>query len=98
MNNYFYMTGLFFTLFIAVNPLSASNMNPGDFFASGKTSEKKIALTFDDGPGPNTEKFLDLLKRENVKATFFVLGQAVNKHDAVMKRIKQDGHEIGSHT
>jgi len=48
---------------------------PGDFFAAGPQDQKKMALSFDDGPGPNTEAFLDLLDQYKVKGTFFVSGR-----------------------
>ncbi|MFI6320714.1 polysaccharide deacetylase family protein [Nonomuraea sp. NPDC050556] len=60
---------------------------------------KCLALTFDDGPAPaTTGKLLTLLKKEKVKATFFVVGKAVEKRPAVLKRTYAEGHEIGNHT
>jgi cellulose synthase/poly-beta-1,6-N-acetylglucosamine synthase-like glycosyltransferase/peptidoglycan/xylan/chitin deacetylase (PgdA/CDA1 family) len=65
----------------------------------GGTSEKKVAITFDDGPDPTwTPKILDLLKEKNVKATFFLIGLEVEKYPGVAKRIYKEGHEIGNHT
>ena len=62
-------------------------------------SEKKIYLTFDDGPIPGvTEWVLDLLKEENIKATFFCIGDNVKKHPDVFKRILSEGHQVGNHT
>lgn len=56
-------------------------------------------LTFDDGPLPPwTTKVLDALKRENVKATFFVVGSMVRAYPDVLRRIAADGHEIGVHS
>ncbi len=61
--------------------------------------EKKIAITFDDGPHPvYTEKLLDGLKEREVKATFFVLGQNVEKYPEIIERMKEEGHIIGNHT
>lgn len=61
--------------------------------------EKKIALTFDDGPHPvYTEKLLDGLKERNVKATFFVVGQNAEKCPEIIKRMSEEGHLIGNHT
>lgn len=57
---------------------------------------KTIYLTFDDGPSDNTPKVLDILKKNNVKATFFVIGKN-NKHD-LYKRIVDEGHAIAIHT
>lgn len=62
-------------------------------------TKKIVALTFDDGPSPIwTPKILDELKKANVKATFFMLGEHVEKYPLVAKRVAQEGHEIGNHT
>ena len=71
---------------------------PGDFYTEGPTTAKKIALTFDDGPGPNTQQFLDLLDRYQVKATFFMLSNQVKLRPAVAKAVVERGHEIANHT
>lgn len=58
-----------------------------------------LYLTFDDGPIPNiTEWVLDELKNYNAKATFFCIGNNINKHPEVFERIKAEGHTIGHHT
>lgn len=60
---------------------------------------KAVALTFDDGPNPkSTLIILDILKKENIKATFFVLGSQAKKYPKIIKRIHDDGHEIGNHS
>ncbi len=65
----------------------------------GGTAQKKVAITFDDGPDPTwTPKILDVLKEKNVKATFFLIGVEVEKYPGVAKRIYKEGHEIGNHT
>ena len=62
-------------------------------------SENKIYLTFDDGPIPSvTEWVLDVLKSENIKATFFCIGDNIKKHPEVYRRILQEGHQTGNHT
>lgn len=59
-------------------------------------AENTIYLTFDDGPTKVTEKILDILKENNVKATFFVMN---NKgQESILKRIVDEGHAIGIHT
>ena len=65
-----------------------------------KTGENKIAaLTFDDGPDPiNTVKILDVLKEYNVKATFFLQGNHVEKYPEITKRIFEEGHLIANHS
>lgn len=62
-------------------------------------SENKIYLTFDDGPIPSvTEWVLDVLKSENIKATFFCIGDNIKKYPEIYKRILTEGHQIGNHT
>lgn len=62
-------------------------------------SENKIYLTFDDGPIPEvTEWVLDILKLEDIKATFFCIGDNIKKHPEVYRRILQEGHQTGNHT
>ena len=59
---------------------------------------KTMYLTFDDGPSEeNTTKVLDILKKHNIKATFFVVGENVRRHPEVARRIVEEGHTIGIH-
>lgn len=58
---------------------------------------KIVYLTFDDGPGPDTERLLDILKKYNVKATFFVTCNRVGYRNAITRAAKE-GHSIGLHT
>lgn len=59
----------------------------------------KIALTIDDGPAPPyTNEMLDILKRENVKATFFLIGQNAERYPNIVRRIWAEGHTIGNHS
>ncbi|WP_019121545.1 exo-beta-N-acetylmuramidase NamZ domain-containing protein [Brevibacillus massiliensis] len=59
----------------------------------------KVAyLTFDDGPSVNTPKILDILKENQVKATFFVVGRNVKGREAILKREVDEGHVVGGHT
>ena len=60
--------------------------------------EKIVALTFDDGPGPYTAELLDFMKQEGVRATFFVLGTRVDAYPKLIKRMAEEGHEIGNHS
>jgi len=59
---------------------------------------KLIALTFDDGPKPETISLLDALKQIGIKATFFVVGKQVEAYPQILKRIDAEGHEIQNHT
>ncbi|HUH34396.1 MAG TPA: polysaccharide deacetylase family protein [Moheibacter sp.] len=72
-----------------------------NFFLPAITQGKKgkiIALTFDDGPTEYTEELLDLLLKYNAKATFFCIGQQIEKHPEIAQRIHSEGHTIGNHT
>lgn len=64
-----------------------------------KTDEKRVVLTFDDGPIPEvTPWILDLLKTYQIKATFFMVGENIVKHPEVYQRVVDEGHRIGNHT
>ncbi len=63
------------------------------------TGDKVIALTFDDGPWPETtDSILATLKQEKIKATFFMIGQPLKEFPAIGKRVLADGHAIANHT
>ncbi len=62
-------------------------------------SKNQLALTFDDGPDPEwTPRILDVIKRENVPAAFFLIGIQTEKFGSIGERIFREGHEIGNHT
>ena len=71
--------------------------------SAGESSSVKIhgglmALTFDDGPSANTEKLLDELKKRNIKATFFVVGERLEEFSDLLKREYDEGHEVANHS
>ncbi|MFI5135154.1 MAG: polysaccharide deacetylase family protein [Chitinophagales bacterium] len=62
-------------------------------------SDKKLYLTFDDGPTPNiTDWVLDELKKFHARATFFLVGENAERYPEIVSRIKKEGHAIGNHT
>ncbi|BAZ14814.1 polysaccharide deacetylase [Calothrix sp. NIES-4071] len=62
-------------------------------------NEKVIALTFDDGPWKDTtQQMLDILKQNNIKATFFWVGTSIQENPDMAKKVVADGHAIGNHT
>ena len=68
-------------------------------YHQGAGGPHQVALTFDDGPDPKwTPKILDILKAENVKAAFFLVGANAEKYPDLVRRIVAEGHEIGNHT
>lgn len=71
----------------------------GELVTSVATDDSVVALTFDDGPAvPHTDSILDLLREEGVRATFFVVGDAVDRHPALARRMLEQGHELGNHS
>src|SRR5271167_1942643 len=70
----------------------------GKLFTDGLTSPRWIALTFDDGPSTSTPEVLDLLKKYDVKATFFMMGSRVTQYPEFARRVLQEGHMIGNHS
>ena len=84
-----------------INSESYDNNNIPTSFVIERTGDRpgSIALTFDDGPDPQwTPAILDILKRENVPATFFVIGKNGQAHPELLRRMVNEGHEIGNHT
>ncbi|MCE5323262.1 polysaccharide deacetylase family protein [bacterium] len=63
-----------------------------------KTSRKIIALSFDDGPKPDSGVLLDILKQKGVRATFFVVGKQAEAFPDIVKRMAGEGHDIQNHT
>ncbi|SFB02829.1 Peptidoglycan/xylan/chitin deacetylase, PgdA/CDA1 family [Flavobacterium swingsii] len=62
-------------------------------------TENKIYLTFDDGPTPEiTEWVLEILKENSINATFFCIGNNIEKHPEIFNKIINDGHGVGNHT
>ena len=68
-------------------------------YHQGAGGEHQVAITFDDGPDPRwTPKILDILKAANVKAAFFLVGVNAERYPELVRRIVNEGHEIGNHT
>jgi peptidoglycan/xylan/chitin deacetylase (PgdA/CDA1 family) len=66
---------------------------------SATTDQKEIAISFDDGPATNyTTEILQLLKQDNIKATFFCIGNRIAGNENILKQIKEEGHIIGNHS
>lgn len=63
------------------------------------TQQKICYLTFDDGPSNNSEEILDILKKYDTKATFFLIGSEIHEDNrAIIERIEEEGHAIGLHS
>ncbi|MGN1402290.1 MAG: polysaccharide deacetylase family protein [Bacillus sp. (in: firmicutes)] len=71
----------------------------GEVIWDFQLKEKIVSITFDDGPHPVfTPKILDILAKYDAHATFFVAGNKVNYFPDVLKRVVEEGHEVGNHT
>lgn len=91
--------GLSYTLAVIYG---SANIDSGFFIKTvchGISDEKTVALTFDDGPDKeNTPKILDLLEKEQIKATFFCIGEKIVQNPGIALRICNDGHLMGNHS
>ncbi len=64
----------------------------------GDRKKKEIAITFDDGPAEETLNVLSVLKKYDVRATFFIVGKMIQGREYIIELAKKDGHEFGNHT
>ncbi|MBU4556897.1 MAG: polysaccharide deacetylase family protein [Actinobacteria bacterium] len=80
------------TVLLEAQPMVIKRFSPSN-------GSKVVALTFDDGPWPRyTEEVLAVLAKEQVKATFFMVGRQVYRYPTLVKRIRDEGHALGNHT
>lgn len=70
----------------------------GDLITNVETNEKVVALTFDDGPGINTDEILAILQEQDVKVTFYLTGHEIENHFEDAQKIVGAGHEVGNHS
>ncbi|SCX93555.1 Peptidoglycan/xylan/chitin deacetylase, PgdA/CDA1 family [Flavobacterium anhuiense] len=76
----------------------SSNYHVKAFCSNPFETEKKIALTFDDGPSIYTLDVLALLKKYNAKATFFCIGKNIEMHPEILQKVISEGHLVGNHS
>ncbi len=88
------------SLIVSANPYSILSEDTANKITNLPKAKEKVAyLTFDDGPSPNvTPKVLDILKEENVKASFFVIGKYVDSYPEITRRTYEEGHFIANHS
>ena len=79
-------------------PKPAEKPKPAPTAPTPTVANKTIALTFDDGPGPYTEKLLDILDKYDAKATFFLIGSKVSARANTLRRMQSRGHQLGNHS
>lgn len=93
------MLGIVVGIGLTLSAVLPSSEFFGAVYSEGKTTQKVVALTFDDGPyPPYTDQILDILKENQVQATFFLIGRNAEKHPDLVRRISMEGHQIGNHT
>ena len=78
-------------------PVGCTPAGPA-YVTNGSRGKRVVALTFDDGPSAYTSAVLDILKREQIHATFFLIGSQVGPNAALARRELAEGHMIGDHT
>lgn len=91
-----------FFSWLLITFLGSTNIRWDYFFAmlhrNNSVEENAIAITFDDGPSENTLEILKVLKKYNVKATFFCIGHKIDENPEIFKQILDDGHQVGNHS
>ena len=82
------------------DPLGIASQTEGEggLLANNAMNKKKVYLTFDDGPSDHTGEILDILKKNNVKATFFVVGKETEQAKKSYQRIVLEGHTLAMHS
>ena len=92
------IVSVWFVFNLIGSSLISSNYHVKAFCNNPSETEKKITLTFDDGPSPYTLEVLDLLKKYNTKATFFCIGKNIEMYPEIVKQIIAEGHLVGNHS
>lgn len=90
-----------FAIYILQLAMGSARINSGFYttvYCEAKTNDKKIAITFDDGPTSFTPSILKTLAEYNVPATFFMIGKNIASNENIVKQIVSEGHSIGNHT
>lgn len=96
---YFAIAGaLWFLVVLTGSSYIGSNYHVKTYCSNPDEKERKIALTFDDGPNENTLEILKVLEKHQAKAAFFCIGQNVATHPEILKKIVSDGHIVANHS
>jgi peptidoglycan/xylan/chitin deacetylase (PgdA/CDA1 family) len=97
-----FVLGLLLTAYVVIFILGVSVLKLNFFVKAtcrGDSTEKRVALTFDDGPDPvATQDLLEVLRHHQIKAAFFPIGTKTRDYPEIIKRIDQEGHILGNHT
>jgi peptidoglycan-N-acetylglucosamine deacetylase len=96
-----YFVAIWFVWFVIVltgSSLIGLNYHIRAYCSNLHETDKKIALTFDDGPNPNTLQILQVLKKFKVKATFFCIGKNIESHPEIFRQLLAEGHLVANHS
>jgi peptidoglycan/xylan/chitin deacetylase (PgdA/CDA1 family) len=91
------IAGLVLACFLWISETTENRLF-GSVLAHGQQNLPLVALTFDDGPSKYTSQVLDTLAKYDVKATFFMIGNNVDRYPDIARRVASEGHAIGNHT
>lgn len=92
------IVSVWFIFNLVGSSLISSNYHVKAFCNNPSETEKKIAITFDDGPSDYTLEVLNLLKKHNARATFFCIGKNIKAYPEIVKQIIAEGHLVGNHS
>ncbi|MGQ7947264.1 polysaccharide deacetylase family protein [Flavobacterium sp. WC2509] len=96
---YFILVGFLWFLIVFIgSSFIGSNYHVKTYCSNPSVKEKKIAITFDDGPNEMTISVLDVLQKYNAKATFFCIGKNIERYPHILERTINEGHTIGNHS
>ncbi len=84
--------------FRSLNRLPRFKVTFGDAGTSITPRDKKVVLTFDDGPHANTATVLEILRKEDVRAVFFLIGKHAATHESLVRQLSEAGHQLGNHS
>lgn len=89
---------LVYVIYTLVPELIFHTLHIGSFY-HGRSTERQLALTFDDGPDARyTPQILDILKEKRIQATFFIVGERAEAHPDLVRRMVEEGHHVGIHS
>ncbi|WP_281637853.1 polysaccharide deacetylase family protein [Flavobacterium marginilacus] len=96
---YFVFVGILWFIIVFIgSSFIGSNYHVKTFCSNPLITEKKIAITFDDGPNEMTAAVLEVLKKYDVKAAFFCIGKNIESHPEILTETIKQGHAIGNHS
>lgn len=97
-NLYYIVPVMVFVIFLFLSTTSISMNAFAEAYTQPQLAEGNIAITFDDGPSPQTINVLEVLKKHDAKATFFCIGYKLEQYGHIVKQMTDAGHTVGNHS